>query len=77
MKYGENEWGGDKSVSICKISRLCPVVLWTDLRLREGEALGSEEGKMLGSGFHEEQRKRVEQGLCCICSEFLLMFEGL
>jgi hypothetical protein len=41
----------DKNVPVCKVSRLCPLVLSTGARLREGEALGSEGGKVLGSGF--------------------------
>jgi hypothetical protein len=43
------------------------------VHLREGKALGIEEGKGLGSGLRYEQRKEFEQGLYCACSEIFVM----
>jgi hypothetical protein len=47
-----------------KVLRQCPFFLLIKLRLREGKALGSEEGKGLGSGLCCEQRKENEERLC-------------
>jgi hypothetical protein len=42
----------------------------TGLLFTEGKVFGSKEGKGLGSGHCDEQRKEVEQGLYCARSEF-------
>jgi hypothetical protein len=42
------------------VPRQCPLVL-IEVLLREGEALGSAEGKELGSEFCYEQRREVER----------------
>jgi hypothetical protein len=42
---------GDRGRKILalKVPRQCPLVLLVEVRLREGKALGSQEGKELGS----------------------------
>jgi hypothetical protein len=49
----------------------CLLVLLIKVVWREGKALGNEEGKALGSGLYYEKRKKVEQRLFCLVSEFL------
>jgi hypothetical protein len=44
----------------------CPFILPTEVRLRKGKAIGSEEGKELGNGLRYEQRKETKQGLYCV-----------
>jgi hypothetical protein len=46
-----------------KVPRYSPLALLVHVRLRRGKAVGSEEGKKLGSRFYYEQMKEVEQGL--------------
>jgi hypothetical protein len=36
---------------VLKVPRQCPLVLLAKVRLREGKALGSEEGEVLGCGY--------------------------
>jgi hypothetical protein len=48
-----------------KVPGQCPLVFLKEVRSREGKAVGSEEGKVLGSGHHCEQRREVEPGFCC------------
>jgi hypothetical protein len=45
-----------------KVPRQCPFVLLVEKRLREGKALGSEEGKGLGRGACYEKRNEAEGG---------------
>jgi hypothetical protein len=61
---------GQKNFPTLKVSGNCPVVLLVEALLREGKVLGSEEGKVLGSGFSCEQRRKSEQRRYCVLSEF-------
>jgi hypothetical protein len=47
--------GGD--IPVLRVHRQCPLVILVKLRLRQGKALGSEEGKVSGSGHCYEQQK--------------------
>jgi hypothetical protein len=42
-----------------KVPSQCPLSLLFKVRLREGKALGSETGKVLGCGLYSEQRSEV------------------
>jgi hypothetical protein len=54
-----------KNILALKVPRQCPFVL-VEVCFRKGKALGSEEGKWLGSGVCFEQRKEVKPGLYCV-----------
>jgi hypothetical protein len=58
--------GGGRNFSVLMALLQFPAFLLVEVRLREGKALGSEAGKVLGYGICYEQRREVEQGLCCI-----------
>jgi hypothetical protein len=49
-----------------KFPRQCPFALLVKEILREGEALGSEEGKELGRELYYKQRNEVEEGIYCV-----------
>jgi hypothetical protein len=42
---------GGNDLPTLEVPRQCPLVLLAEVRLREGKAIGSEEGKALGSGL--------------------------
>jgi hypothetical protein len=50
---------------VLKVSRQCPLVLLIEEKLREGKTLGSEKGKVLGSGLPCEQRREDESVFYC------------
>jgi hypothetical protein len=56
---------GQKNILVLKVPRQCPFVLLVEVCLRKGKALGSEEGKALGSGISYELKKEIEPGLYC------------
>jgi hypothetical protein len=73
-----------------EIPRQCPFVIRVKVRWGEGEALGSEEGKALGSGFCCEQEKmlrtvftvlyrnfRINVGVDCIRVNFEFILQRL
>jgi hypothetical protein len=49
-----------------KVPRQCLLVLLVEICLKEGKALGSEEGKGLKCGLCYEQRREVEQEIYCV-----------
>jgi hypothetical protein len=49
-----------------KVPRQCPLVFLVDVSLREGKAVGSEKGKVLGSGLCYEQGKETAWALLCV-----------
>jgi hypothetical protein len=51
---------------VFKAPRQCPLVLLVEEYLREGKALGSEKGKVLGSGHCYEQSREDEEGIYCV-----------
>jgi hypothetical protein len=74
---GEGESGGSVGESkdvvrnnnncpALKVPRQCPLVLLVEIHLREGNSLGSEKGKVLGSGFCCEEGREYDQGLYCV-----------
>ena len=50
-------------VTILKVPRRCPLVLLAKMGRKRGEAWGSEEGSMLGSGLWEVWSRGVKVGV--------------
>jgi hypothetical protein len=55
--------GAAQNFSILQSFNAVPFVVLVELCLIKGKALGSEDGKALGSGICYEQRKEIEQNI--------------